>query len=153
MPERTTRIFRIALLDEPGTYRDVEIDSGKSLVDLAQAIVRAFDFEFDHAFGFYSGLDRGRPSDAWPRYELFADMGESDALSVKKTRISEGFPAVGHSLIFLFDYGDDWLFRVELTGTGERAPGARYPKILAKVGTSPDQYAPWEEDEEDLGDE
>jgi hypothetical protein len=54
MAGATTHIFRASL--RPKLYRDIEIDSGKSLDDLAEGIVGAFDFDFDHAFGFYSKL-------------------------------------------------------------------------------------------------
>ena len=38
-------------------------------------------------------------------------MGEeSDAKSVKKTKIAKAFPKTGGVMTFLFDYGDDWLF-------------------------------------------
>ena len=43
---------------EAQLYRDIEIDSGKSLYDLAEGIVGAFDFDLDHAFGFYSKLTK-----------------------------------------------------------------------------------------------
>src|SRR3954463_1877914 len=93
-------------------YREIEVESRRSLADLAKAIVAAFDFEFDHAFGFYSSArDLMR---AKPKFELFADMGEeTDAGSVKKTRIKDAFPNVGHTMLFLFDYGHDWRFVVE----------------------------------------
>ena len=59
------------------------------LVDLAQAIVRAFDFQFDHAFGFYSALTGREVMRAQPKYEVFADMGErDDSGSVKRTRVA-----------------------------------------------------------------
>jgi hypothetical protein len=117
------------------------MDSGKSLAKLAEAIVRAFDFEFDHAFGFYPetkgrAVMRGRPA-----YELFADMGEAtETRSVRKTRIADAFQEVGQAMVFLFDYGDEWLFRVELMGLGRKTAKARYPKVLAKAGPSPVQY-------------
>ena len=149
MAEGGTHILRVALRDEPSVYRDIEVDSGRSLYDLAKAIVGAFDFAFDHAFGFYSGLTDRTMMEARPKYELFADMGEeSDALSVKRTRVSEAFPEVGRVMLFLFDYGDEWLFLVEVTGLGRRVPRARYPKVLAKVGPSPEQYLDEEEDED-----
>jgi len=56
MASTSTHLFRVSLQDEPTLLREVEIASDKKLVDLAQAIVRAFDFQFDHAFGFYSVL-------------------------------------------------------------------------------------------------
>ncbi len=145
-----THILRVALLDDPAVYRDIEIASGQSLYRLAEAIVRAFDFDFDHAFGFYSGKTARTLLSARPRYELFADMGEAaEARSVKRTSVAEAFPKAGHALTFLFDYGDEWLFRVEVTGIGQRVPRARYPKLLAKAGPSPLQYPDPDEEEND----
>ncbi len=144
-----THVFRVALRDRPSVHRDIEIGSAESLAKLAEAIVRAFDFEFDHAFGFYTETEgravmRGRPA-----YELFADMGEeTDTQSVRKTKVAEAFPEVGHAMAFLFDYGDEWLCRVEVTALGRKQPKARYPRLLAKAGPSPVQY-PDPEDEED----
>src|SRR5689334_23808952 len=94
MAEGTTHIFRASLRGR--LYRDIEIDSGKSLYDLAEAIVSAFDFSFDHAFGFYSKLT-GRYYDSPIRYELFADLeeGQSDARSVKRTTVAQAFKGVG----------------------------------------------------------
>ncbi len=77
-----------------------------------------------------------------PRYELFADMGSADrgVLGVKKTKIADAFPAVGHRMIFLFDYGDEWLFRVSFKETGSKAAKTRYPKVVASQGEAPPQY-------------
>lgn len=134
--------FRVALAGQSSIYRDVEIEASKSLYDLAQAIVGAFDFDFDHAFGFYTGLTPTRMWDALPKYELFADMGEPTrgAVGVKETLIPQAFPNVGHTLLFLFDYGDEWLFRVKLTGIGAKLAKTRYPRVVAKRGAAPEQY-------------
>ena len=141
MAQNDTLIIRAALKGEASIYRDIEIEPAKSLYKLAAAIVSAFGFDFDHAFGFYGGAPYAAKR-AQPRYELFADMGEADpdVLGVKKTKIGEAFPAVGHSLVFLFDYGDDWLFQVKLKGTGKKAAKARYPRVVASHGEAPEQY-------------
>ena len=79
--------------------------------------------------------------EANPKYELFVDMGEATgALSVKKTSVAKAFPKVGHKMLFLFDYGDEWLFRVEVVGLGQKVARARYPTIVASIGASPEQY-------------
>src|SRR5919112_5929144 len=97
MPEARTHIVRVALQDEPSIYREIEVESRRSLSDLAEAIVHAFDFEFDHAFGFYSKLIGPDVMRSQPKYELFADMGErTEAKSVRKTRVADAFPDVGH---------------------------------------------------------
>jgi hypothetical protein len=51
-----THVLRVKLQDEPSIVREIELPSDRKLVNLAQGIVRAFDFDFDHAFGFYSAL-------------------------------------------------------------------------------------------------
>ena len=137
-----THVLRVKLQDEPSIVREIELPSDRKLVNLAQGIVRAFGFDFDHAFGFYSAL-KGNVLRSQPKYELFADMDDADvgmrtdAKSVKRTAIAEAFPAVGHKMLFLFDYGDEWRFIVEVIGRGEKVPKARYPKVLKKARRSP----------------
>jgi len=132
--------------------REIELPSDRKLVNLAQGIVRAFDFDFDHAFGFYSAL-KGNVMRSQPKYALFADMDDTDlgmrtdAKSVKRTSIAEAFPVLGHKMLFLFDYGDEWRFIVEVIGRGNKDPKARYPKALTSVDEAPPQYRRDEEDE------
>jgi hypothetical protein len=150
MPQTDTVIVRAALDDEASVYRDIEIEASKSLYKLAEAIVAAFGFDFDHAFGFYGG-DPFAKRRALPRYELFADMGEADrdALGVKKTKVAEAFPAVGRSLLFLFDYGDEWRFHVKLKAKGTKVAKVRYPRVVASEGEAPEQYPDPDEIPED----
>ena len=142
MTQNATLILRAALDGQAKTYRDIEIEASKSLYKLAEAIVSAFGFDFDHAFGFYSGLTYTTMMHADPKYELFADMGDADrgVLGVKKTLVAQAFPAIGHTMIFLFDYGDDWHFRVRLTGTDKKIAKVRYPRVIATCGKAPAQY-------------
>jgi hypothetical protein len=141
MANTGTHVFRASL--DPKLYRDIEIPSGKKLYDLAAAIIAAFGFDFDHAFGFYSKLT-GHVLNSPVKYELFADMDDigepSDAGSVERTRISEAFPEIGHKMTFLFNYGDNGEFRLELIAKGVKEQGAKYPKVRKRVGRAPKQY-------------
>jgi len=75
-----------------------------------------------------------------------ADMDiESDAGSVERTRTSKAFLEIGHKMTFLFDYGDNWEFRVELIGENTKERGAKYPRVVKKVGAAPEQYPREEE--------
>lgn len=132
---------------KPKVYRDIEIEGDKSLSALAEAIVMAFDFEFDHAFGYYSDL-KDPYSRKGKRYELFADMedGDSDAGSVERTTVAEVFGQTGKKMLFLFDYGDDWRFLIETKALGEKVPKTRYPRLVASVGKAPEQYPDDEEE-------
>ncbi|MFD1985515.1 hypothetical protein ACFSOZ_23825 [Mesorhizobium newzealandense] len=137
MTEPTTLIFRASL--RARLCRDIEVSSSSTLADLAEAIVAAFGFDLDHAYGFYSKLT-GKLFDSPLRFELFADIEGSGSRSVKGTRVSTAFQKVGSAMTFLYDYGDEWRFRVELIGTGQAQPDANYPRIVSKIGKAPPQY-------------
>ena len=142
MTSNDTFVLRAALNGKASVYRDIEIEPTKSLHSLAEAIVAAFGFDFDHAFGFYSGLKPATMMRTLPRYELFADMGDAapGVGGVKKTRISQVFPEIGHTMMFLFDYGDGWHFRVSLKAVGMKLAKVRYPRVAATRGDAPPQY-------------
>ncbi len=70
----------------------------------------------------------------------FLQLEEPKAHSVKKTRIAEVFPKPGQKMMFVFDYGDDWRFEVELVRTEPRQSKVRYPCVLERVGKAPRQY-------------
>ncbi len=140
-----TYILRAVL--KPRLYRDIEIARDASLHALAMAIVDAYGFDFDHAFGFYSKLT-GNIYQSPVRYDLFADIeGTTDAGSVKRTPTQTAFPGIGRKMTFLFDFGDEWRFKVEVIGAGETMPKTRYPKVVAKAGEAPPQYPDPEDDE------
>jgi hypothetical protein len=75
------------------------------------------------------------------RYELFVDSdANGKSHSVKRTTVACAFPRVGSRMLFLFDYGDEWRFQVEVTGLREAAPDAFYPRVIATAGKAPQQY-------------
>jgi hypothetical protein len=145
MSDSETLVFRASRA--PNVYRAFEIAATSSLYALAQAIVMSFDFDFDHAFGFYSKL-KGNIYDSPVQYELFVDMGEGEgeARSVKRTPVDEAFPSPGTKMRFLFDYGDGWEFLVELVKRKPKEPKVRLPRLLVSAGKAPAQY-PDPEDE------
>lgn len=151
MAQNDTLIIRAELGRKASVYRDIEIEGSKSLYQLAAAITSAFGFDFDHAFGFYSGLTPAAMMRTHPKYELFTDMGEPTpgALGVKKVKVANVFADIGHAMLFLFDYGDEWVFRVRLMAKGQRVPKVRYPQVVATRGEAPEQYPDPDDDDED----
>ena len=150
MAKAQTHILRASL--KPKLYREIEIEGSRSLFDLAGAITAAFDFGFDHAFGFYSDL-KNPYSRSGERYELFADMadidnGDSGARGVERTKVAQVFGIPGKKMLFLFDYGDEWRFQVDLMSLGEKAPKTRYPKVVSSVGKAPPQYPSFDDEDE-----
>ena len=120
-------------------FRVFAIPEGFTLYSLAEAIVDGFDFDFDHAFGFYDNIKRWSHSDEG--FELFADIGEeSEFKGVKITRVNKVFDEIGKKMLFLFDYGDEWHFIVELKGIELPKEGGEYPFVVESVGDAPPQY-------------
>jgi hypothetical protein len=124
--------------------REVEIDADATLADLACAVVEAYGFVCDHAFGFYNA-DVGFYKDSVEVYELFADdpdyrKDHPERQGCEATRIVEAFPEDGKRMQMLFDYGDEWLFLVERVGSGNATDGTPLPRVVGSVGRAPKQY-------------
>lgn len=140
-------LFRVSIA--PDIWREIEISGSSSLYTLARIINEAFDFAFDHCFGFFSRL-KGNYHQSPERYELFNDIGEDvpGSRGVKRTRVATAFPEPGKKMLFLFDYGDEWLFAVEFMARTESRAGARLPRTVRSHGKAPPQYR-YEDDEYD----
>ena len=100
----------------------------------------AFGFDFEHAFGFFNRLT-GRVFASPIRYELLADAAmEGASRNVHETSVARAFPRLGSKMLFVYDYGDEWRFRVEVIGRGETVTGVAYPRVVARLGKAPEQY-------------
>lgn len=133
--------------DKGKIIRKIQIPGSKSLYNLAKVIIDAFDFQFDHCFGFYDQLRDHR--NCRKAFELFVDVGEEGrpgAKSVKKTKILQVFDTVGEKMIMLFDYGDGWQFNVELKEIHKGDKGTK-AMVLESIGKAPVQYPPCEDEE------
>ena len=115
-----------------------------TLYDLAETLIKALEFDFDHCFQFCDNLNN--PYDSKEHYTLFADIGEADDdPGVKKTLISEVFTK-GRTMLFHFDYGDDWEFPVTCIDIGEEEATRRHRRVISRHGNPPVQYPPCEEE-------
>lgn len=156
MKARTIYRFGVTLHAGPGDlgenkpHAQILIVSSNSLSTLAQAILKAFKFNYDHPYGFYSSLHN--PFNAKEMYELFTETEDIEptegALGVTYTRLSKVFTSVGKEMLFLFDYGDYWQFKITLEYTFEDQPNQviKYPVVLKTAGKLPKQYTPIKEE-------
>lgn len=145
-------VFRVFLKDSPEIVRELALIETHTLYNFAEAIVDSFDFDFDHCFGFFDNIDRWYQAEE--RYELFKDVGEEckpGTKGVKKTKIPGTFEK-NNKMLFLFDYGTGWKFVAELVRDEKAAAGSRkkYPRLLRKVGESPEQYPALEVEENNM---
>lgn len=141
-----TYIFETKFLEAKKIVREIKVPGKMNLYKFAEAIINAYDFDFDHAFGFFSKITTNwQLSESDKMYELFADLEDegiepTGAGSVKKTKIGKVWENIGDKMMFLFDYGDDWRWIVTLKGFGEAEKSVKYPRVIKKIGKSPKQY-------------
>ena len=151
-------IFDVWIAGKGGVYdfkdkvlRKIQIAGTKSLYNFAKVITQAFNFYFDHCFGFYDNFQRYH--DSTKAYEFFVDIGESPLTQiikgVKKTKIQQAFKNPGEKMLFLFDYGDGWYFAVELKEIRNAEKRDLKPVILESIGEAPLQYPPCEDEFEE----
>ncbi|MBN1870375.1 MAG: hypothetical protein JW847_07375 [Candidatus Omnitrophica bacterium] len=128
--------------------RRVAVSGNKSLYHLAQVILGAFDFDCDHCFGFYGDIHKHPGKEQTEIYEAFVDAHVEPtselAKSVERTKITTAFNEVGKKMLFMFDYGQDWRFVVELKEI-QKESTEKLPKVLCSVGVAPPQYPSQEE--------
>lgn len=74
----------------------------------------------------------------------FAD--ETPAGDVSRTAIGALGLRVGDVFGYWFDFGDDWWHQINVVAIADEVPPGKYPKVTARVGNSPPQYADADEE-------
>jgi len=136
-------VLRTTIMDRAGAskykegdmWREIAMPAGASLFELAKAILESIDFDMDHMFMFTDGTDfwdRGQRI----RYEFdpFSTRGRS------RPALNQVFTKKGDALYMLYDYGDEWVFKVKLVGFEESEKGKGYPRVGDSRGEAPEQY-------------
>lgn len=147
-PGPTAYVFEARMTQYPedeDIARRVAVSGKKSLLHLAQVVLNAFDFDCDHCFGFYGDIHQRPGPEQSEIYEAFVDAGVEPsselAGSVERTKIGTVFKEVGKTMLFMFDYGHDWRFILELKNI-EQNTAKKLPSVLERVGAAPPQYPP-----------
>ena len=99
------RAFIISASLGKGCYRHIKIPSDKTLFELGDSILDAFDFNNDHLHAFF--ID----NESRDTYYLEPDLEERD--STEYTLEQAGFNK-GLTFTFLFDFGDEWEFKCKV---------------------------------------
>ena len=78
--------------------------------------------------------------------EYLAEEDELGPGNVQITTLEELDLEPGQEFMYLFDYGDDWRFKVRVHAINENAdPDGEYPRLVESVGKAPEQYLIWDE--------
>jgi hypothetical protein len=141
-----TLTFKVTYLRDPEVWRTIEIAERQTLDDLHRAVQRVMEFDDDHLYSFYMS------NRAWDRSSEYtsphADGPSAAHISVGNLRLR-----MKQRFLYLFDYGDEHRFEIQLVATNPDAPKDRYPKLVESHGQAPPQYVWWDGSEEEDDDE
>ena len=118
-------------------WRRIEVAADHTLYELHMAIQDAFEFANDNLYSFF--LDGER----WSR-ERFSSSDDDEGPYVTEVRIGELGLAPGQNVLYLFDYGDEWWFKLVVEDIRTHGRKPREPRIIGKKGEAPEQYGFYE---------
>lgn len=125
--------FKVTYQRKRSVWQRIEIAADQTLDDLHYAILSAVKFDSDHLYSFFMS---GR---AWDDSTEYASpYGEGP--SADQVKIGDLSLRMKQKFLYLFDYGDEHRFEVQLVGINPEAPKGRYPKIVESHGKPPRQY-------------
>ncbi len=124
--------------------RTIEIRGDQTLHDLHNVIFDAFDRFDEHLYEFQFGeKPRDRDAVCYGRPEV-PEMDYEDASAAAVGALGL---AVGDVFFYWFDFGDDWWHQIEVLAIDEKARKGKYPRVISRVGESPPQYPPLDEED------
>lgn len=138
--------FRVLVDHESEAFRDIEIGSEQTFLDLHKAIKNAFAFIGQEMACFYvSDREWGKGPEI-PLADLgFGEDGETPSL-MEEVQISDHIRSTDQRFIYAYDFLHMWMFMVELIHAGDPDDTATYPRVVMSMGTAPDEHSK----EEDL---
>ena len=128
-----------------GCYRHIQISENATLQNLSSAILDAFDFDDDHLHSFFMS------NRAWDKdTEYVCPYGELDGAPgfTDKVKLSKFHLAKGAKFLYLFDYGDEWHFQINVLRVIDEPTAS--PVTLKSIGNI-SQYG--DDDDDDYDDE
>lgn len=84
-----------------------------------------------------------------PLFEASLELGMPEPGVAADTTLDSLALQKGQKFLYLFDYGDEWRFKVKVHAINAAASEDRdYPFVVESVGEAPAQYPDWDEEDE-----
>lgn len=142
---------------EKSPYRIIAARPNMSLHIFGIAVLNAFDFDYDHLFGFYDNVKRyyaskmsyEHPESIQDNQDDWSGFGSRNVDKLVRNMddhpISDIFTRRNKKWLMLFDYGDEWMFWVSLEKKVQVVHGEELPKVIESKYDAPEQYPDFEE--------
>ncbi len=128
-------IFKVSLTKK--VWRQITIPATRSLSDLSNAILEAYQFDHDHLYLFRYATRLGMSAEVLHPY--MDDGPHADDVRIGDLPVQPGF-----SMLYNYDFGDNWRFNVVLDRIEPSDPSVDAYRIDQSVGKSPQQYPHWD---------
>lgn len=129
-----TYILKVSL--NKNLWRMLKLSHNTKFSELHLLIQQAFDFGNDHMYAFYTGTSYRNGKEFYSANPL-GESDEYEDLTIEDAEIYKG-----HQLVYLFDFGDMWEFKIQVIDFIENEEAD--PQIIESKGESPQQYPDWE---------
>ncbi|NER00566.1 MAG: plasmid pRiA4b ORF-3 family protein [Cyanothece sp. SIO2G6] len=123
-------VFKVTLHE---AVRWIAMSSDQSLFELSQLILEAVKFDNDHLDLFRYRLPSGGYTQVHHPYSQ--ESPSSDEVLIRDLGLT-----VGGSLTYIFDFGDNWRFDVQIEAIDEGDRRSNYTEVIRSEGTAPEQY-------------
>ncbi|KAB7667711.1 plasmid pRiA4b ORF-3 family protein [Bacillus sp. B1-b2] len=127
-----TGLFTLKVSLSKSCSRTFQISSSHTLLDLHELIQESFEFDDDHLYSFY--MDGKKYSKDYYNSPKDAIGPFVNEMQIRSLQLMEG-----QRFLYLFDFGDEWEFDIEVLAISE-GESILKPKVLDVKGTAPMQY-------------
>lgn len=150
--------FRVTFEDDSDLYRDIDILTEQSFLQLHNAIIKAFEFTSNELASFYLSDDNWRKGDEIALEDMNDEDAELPPVKLMRKSIVADFIEDPHQkFVYVFDFLKMWTFYVELVKIIPKEDiELKYPAVTKSGGEIPKQFkniTPSVVDDEDLDDE
>ncbi|GEM_PF-3165400 len=132
--------LRVAYETTPADPAVITLGDQHTLADLHNAIQRAFNWDADHLYSFFLS---GQPWDTASEYAMHPDTpapGEQAPGQAGTTTCNSLGLQVGHTFLYLFDYGDEHHFDIQVDSISPSDRHPETPRIERLPLNPPEQY-------------
>ena len=126
-------VFKVSL--DKDLWRQITLPAQSTLEDLSDAILSAYRFDHDHLYRFLYPTRFGLKTEV-----IHPEMTRNDSAYTTEVRIGDLPAQPGFTMVYNFDFGDNWLFDILLERIDPPDLKAKPYKIGKRVGKSPEQY-------------
>lgn len=124
--------FKVSLKN--GVWREVVLSSNHTMEHLHDIILEAFTFDDDHLYSFF--MDGKK----WSNDCITSPNDNYGHPQANKVHIGDLVLECGKRFLYLYDYGDEWMFTVEVIHIQKTDPEPFKPFVKVSIGEAPTQY-------------